>query len=164
MSMSPAKPSRRSTRIRTARSTGTIGRPTASGSPGRVRRRTELPKVYLFSVADKKTDAGDGRLVFGSTMSTFSDDGKYLMLTSSRDFKPIFGAGRFRECLSRSSSAFISSRSPRIPKPPLGPRSDEVGKKKDRRKKDGKKDADKKADDKKAATRKPTTRRRRRQG
>ncbi len=34
---------------------------------------------------------------YSATNPTFSDDGKYLLLTSSRDFKPIFGQEDFAE-------------------------------------------------------------------
>ena len=47
-------------------------------------------KVYLFSTADKKTTPVTDDW-YSADNATFSDDGKYLMLTSSRDFKPIFG-------------------------------------------------------------------------
>ena len=47
-------------------------------------------KIYLFSTADnKKTAVTDDW--YSADNSTFSDDGKYLMFSSSRDFKPIFG-------------------------------------------------------------------------
>ncbi len=39
---------------------------------------------------------------------TFSDDGKYLMLSSSRDFKPTFGEEEFARCLRRHAARLIS--------------------------------------------------------
>ena len=117
----------------------TIGRPTASGSPGRVRRRTAANKVYLFSTADKKTTAVTDDW-YSADNPTFSDDGKYLMFTSSRDFKPIFGQVDFSNVYRDLERVYLVTLAKET-EPPLGPRSDEVGKKKD---KDKDKDADKK--------------------
>ena len=53
-----------------------------------------LPKFYLYSVANKKqTPITDDW--YGSGNVSFSDEGKYLMLTSARDFKPTFGEEDF---------------------------------------------------------------------
>src|SRR4029434_5123546 len=51
-------------------------------------------QVYLFSTADQKpvTVTDDW---YSPSNPTFSDDGKSLLLTSSRDFKPIFGQTDF---------------------------------------------------------------------
>ncbi|MDQ6765221.1 MAG: DPP IV N-terminal domain-containing protein [Verrucomicrobiota bacterium] len=53
-----------------------------------------LSKVYLFSLGEKKpipvTDDW-----YSSGKSVFSDDGKFLLLASARDFKPIFGSAEF---------------------------------------------------------------------
>ncbi|MFZ3376465.1 MAG: hypothetical protein WA183_13015, partial [Chthoniobacterales bacterium] len=54
----------------------------------------DLPKVYLYSVANKKSVAvTDDWYAAGNVR--FSDDGKYLLLASSRDFKPTFGEEEF---------------------------------------------------------------------
>ena len=73
------------------------------------------------------------------------------MLTSSRDFKPIFGQDDFSNVYRDLERIYLITLA-KDTEPPLGPRSDEVGKKKDKDKdKDGdKKESDKKADDKKA--------------
>ena len=59
-------------------------------------------KVYLFSTTDKKPVAVTDDW-YSADNPTFSDDGKYLMLTSSRDFKPIFGQSDF--CAERETTA-----------------------------------------------------------
>jgi tricorn protease len=109
-------------------------------------------KVSLFSLADKKTTAVTDDW-YSADNPTFSDDGKYLMLTSSRDFKPIFGQTDFSNVYRDLERVYLVTLA-KDTEAPLGPRSDEVGKKKDKdkdaEKKDGdKKDADKKADEKK---------------
>jgi len=110
-------------------------------------------KVYLYSTVDKKTTAVTDDW-YSADNATFSDDGKYLMLTSSRDFKPIFGQVDFSNVYRDLERVYLVTLA-RDTESPLGPRSDEVGKKKDKDKdkdKDGdKKDADKKADDKKSS-------------
>src|SRR5947207_15030818 len=72
------------------------------------------------------------------------------MMTSSRDFKPIFDQTDFNNVYRDLERVYLVTLAKET-EPPLGPRSDEVGKKKDKDKdKDGdKKDADKKDSDKK---------------
>ncbi len=107
-------------------------------------------KVYLFSTADKKKTAVTDDW-YSADNPTFSDDGKYLMLTSSRDFKPIFGQTDFSNVYRDLERVYLVTLAKET-EAPLGPRSDEVGKKKDKDKdKDGdKKDGDKKTDEKKS--------------
>ncbi len=111
-------------------------------------------KVYLFSTADKKKTAVTDDW-YSADNATFSDDGKYLMLTSSRDFRPIFGQVDFSNVYRDLERVYLITLAKET-EPPLGPRSDEVGKKKDKDKdKDGdKKDSDKKDSDKKDADKK----------
>ena len=97
-------------------------------------------KVYLFSTADKKTTAVTDDW-YSADNATFSDDGKYLMLTSSRDFKPIFGQTDFSNVYRDLERVYLVTLAKET-EAPLGPRSDEVGKKKDKDK-DKDKDADK---------------------
>jgi len=108
-------------------------------------------KVYLFSTADKKTTAVTDDW-YSADNSTFSDDGKYLMLTSSRDFKPIFGQVDFSNVYRDLERVYLVTLA-KDTEPPLGPRSDEVGKKKDKDK-DKDKDGDKKESDKKDSDKK----------
>ena len=109
-------------------------------------------RVYLFSTVDKKTTAVTDNW-YSADNPTFSDDGKYLMLTSARDFKPIFGRTDFSNVYRDLERVYLVTLAKET-EAPLGPRSDEVGKKKDKDKdkdKDGdKKDSDKKDSDKKA--------------
>lgn len=104
-----------------------------------------MPKVYLFSTVDKKqTPVTDDWYASGN--ATFSDDGKYLLLSSARDFKPTFGAQEFAEVYRDMERVYLVTLS-KDTEPPLAPRSDEVGK--GDKKKD--KEKDKPSDDKKPA-------------
>jgi tricorn protease len=111
-------------------------------------------KIYLYAIADRKITAVTDDW-YSSDNPTFSDDGKYLMLTSSRDFKPIFGQTDFSNVYRDLERVYLITLSKET-EHPLAPRSDEVGKKKEKDKdkdkdKDAdKKDAEKKPDDKKA--------------
>src|SRR6476469_6332747 len=58
----------------------TWGRPEENG----------LSKVYLFSVTEKKAIAVTDDW-YASSRSVFSDDGKFILMSSARDFKPTFG-------------------------------------------------------------------------
>ena len=95
-----------------------------------------LPKVYLFSTRDKKATAVTDDW-YASGDCVFSDDGKYLLLVSSRDFKPTFGQGDFANVYRDMSRVYMMTLSKETPSP-LEPRSDEVGK-------DEKKDKEKEA-------------------
>ncbi len=88
-------------------------------------------------------------MVFGGRSELFSDDGKYLLLTSSRDFSPIFGNDDFAEVYRDMNRVYLVTLAKETENP-LGPRSDEVGKgdKKDKDK-DEKKGDDKKSGEKK---------------
>ena len=98
--------------------------------------------VYLYSLADKKrTPVTDSW--YSASDATFSDDGKYLLLTSSRDFKPIFGQEDFAEVYRDMSRVYLVTLAKETENP-LGPRSDEVGKGEKK-----KKDAEAKKDDEK---------------
>jgi tricorn protease len=103
-------------------------------------------KVYLFSTADKKPVAVTDDW-YSADNPTFSDDGKYLMLTSSRDFRPIFDQTDFNNVYRDLERVYLVTLAKETENP-LGPRSDEVGKKKEKDKdkpddKDKEKDADK---------------------
>lgn len=113
-----------------------------------------ISKVYLYSTASKKNvPVTDDWYSAGGPK--FSDDGKYLLLTSSRDFKPILGQEDFANVYRDMQRIYLVTLSKDTPSP-LAPRSDEVGKaeKKDKdaaekksddsEKKDGKEDKPKK--------------------
>jgi tricorn protease len=104
-------------------------------------------KVYLYSVADKKsTPVTDDW--YSADNATFSDDGKYLMMTSSRDFKPLFDQTDFNNIYRDLDRVYLMTLAKETENP-IGPRSDEVGKKKDKEKEkadDKDKDKDKPKD------------------
>ncbi len=109
-----------------------------------------LTKVYLFSTADKKQTAVTDDW-YGAGSVRFSDDGKYLMLSSARDFKPTFGEEEFENVYRDMERIYLVTLSKET-EPPLGARSDEVGKpaKKDKNKdKDKDKEKEKSPDEKK---------------
>lgn len=113
-----------------------------------------LNRVYLFSTIDKKTTAVTDNW-YSADSPAFSDDGKYLMLTSSRDFRPTFGQTDFSNVYRDLDRIYLVTLA-KDTEPPLGPRSDEVGKKKDKDKDGDKKEPDKKDADKKDADKKDT--------
>ena len=57
----------------------------------------------------------------------FSDDGKYLLFASARDFKPIFGEEEFENVYRDMERVYLVTLAKET-ESPLGPRSDEVGK------------------------------------
>ena len=105
-------------------------------------------KVYLYSLADKKKTAITDDW-YSADSPAFSDDGKYLMLTSSRDFKPIFGQNDFADVYRDMDRVYLVTLSKET-EAPLGPRSDEVGKKKDKEKDGDKKEVGDKKSEKKS--------------
>lgn len=100
-----------------------------------------MPKVYLFSTVDKKPAAvTDDWYAAGN--ATFSDDGKYLMISSARDFKPTFGAQEFANVYRDMERVYLVTLSKET-ESPVAPRSDEVGKDDKKKNKDKDKDKDK---------------------
>ncbi len=83
-------------------------------------------KVYLYSLADKKTTPVTDNW-YSAGDPTFSDDGKYLLLTSSRDFDPLFGQEDFAALYRDMSRVYLVTLAKETENP-LGPKSDEVGK------------------------------------
>ncbi|MDB6146389.1 MAG: hypothetical protein JWO45_53, partial [Spartobacteria bacterium] len=104
-----------------------------------------LPQVYLFSTSTKQQVAVTDSW-YGSGNVAFSDDGKYLLLASGRDFKPIFAEEEF-ETVYRDMERIYLVMLAKDTESPLAPRSDEVGK--ERKKDKDKEAAQKKPDDKK---------------
>ncbi len=103
-------------------------------------------KVYLYSLTEKKPIAVTDSW-YSAGDPNFSDDGKYLLLTSSRDFSPIFGSDDFAEVYRDMNRVYLVTLAKETENP-LGPRSDEVGKG-DKKGKDEKKGDDKKPGEKK---------------
>jgi tricorn protease len=106
-------------------------------------------RVYLYSVADKKPTPVTDEW-YSADNPTFSDDGKYLMMTSSRDFKPLFDQTDFGNIYRDLERVYLVTLAKETENP-LGPRSDEVGKKKEKDKeKEKPEDKGKEADKDKA--------------
>ena len=89
-----------------------------------------VSKVYLYSLGEKKPIAVTDDW-YSSSRSVFSDDGKFLLFASARDFKPIFGQAEFSEVYRNMERIYLLPLAKETENP-LGPRSDEVGKKKDK--------------------------------
>ncbi|PYK87203.1 MAG: protease [Verrucomicrobia bacterium] len=127
----------------------TWGRPEENG----------LPRVYLYSLASKQQTAITDTW-YGSGEPVFSDDGKYLLLSSARDFKPTFGEEEFENVYRDMERVYLVTLAKETENP-LGPRSDEVGKAEKKREKEKEKEAEekkpeeKKPDEKKPEAKKP---------
>ncbi len=103
-------------------------------------------RVYITSVANKKpTPVTDSW--YSSGRVRFSDDGKYLLLSSSRDFKPTFGEEEFENVYVNMQRVYLVTLAKDTVNP-LGPKSDEVGHG-DKKDKDKDKDEDKEGGEKK---------------
>ncbi len=104
----------------------------------------EQPKVYLYSVASKKAVPVTDEW-YASGRVSFSNDGKYLMLSSSRDFKPTFGEEEFENIYLDMQRVYLVTLSKET-ESPLGPRSDEVGKAEKKEKEKSDKEEEKKGE------------------
>src|SRR5437588_1921390 len=114
-----------------------------------------VEKVYLFSTANRKpvTVTDDW---YSASNPAFSDDGKYLLLTSSRDFKPILGQTDFSNVYRDMSRVYLITLAKET-ESPLAPRSDEVVKAHKKKEKQKEKEAEeKKSTEKKTAKETPT--------
>ena len=113
-----------------------------------------LPRVYLYSLASKQQTAVTDNW-YGSGEPVFSDDGKYLLLSSARDFKPSFGEEEFANVYRDMQRVYLVTLAKETENP-LGPKSDEVGKAEQKREKEKAKEAEeKKPDEKAGADKKP---------
>jgi tricorn protease len=110
----------------------TWGRPEENG----------LPRVYLYSLANKQLTAVTDNW-YGSGDPAFSDDGKYLLLVSARDFKPTFGEEEFINVYRDMERVYMITLA-KDTENPLGPKSDEVGKAEQKRDKEKAKEAEEK--------------------
>jgi tricorn protease len=116
-----------------------------------------LQGLSLFLSSKKTTPVTDEW--YGSGRVSFSDDGKYLMLSSSRDFKPTFGDQEFANVYVDMQRIYFVTLS-KDTESPVGPRSDEVGKEKkdkDKDKSGSDKEGDKKEGKKDEKEKKPVT-------
>ncbi|PYL53276.1 MAG: protease, partial [Verrucomicrobia bacterium] len=96
--------------------------------------------IYLYSLANKQQTAVTDNW-YGSGEPVFSDDGKYLLLTSARDFKATFGDEEFANIYRDMERVYLVTLS-RETENPLGPKSDEVGKAEQKREKEKAKEAE----------------------
>ena len=84
-----------------------------------------MPKVYLFGVGSgKRIEVTDGWYASGDP--AFSDDGKFLLLVSARDFKPTFGDEEWENVYRDMQRVYLVTLA-KATETPLAPRSDEVG-------------------------------------
>jgi len=102
----------------------------------------DLPRVYLFSTADKKPVAVTDEW-YASSNVRFSDDGRYLLFSSARDFKPIFGDEEFANIYRDMQRIYLITLAKET-ESPLAPRSDEVGNAEKKRAKQKEKEAEEK--------------------
>src|SRR2546427_7651366 len=104
--------------------------------------QNNLPRVYLYSIANKQQAAVTDTW-YGSGEAVFSDDGKYLLLSSARDFKPTFGDEEFANVYRDMERVYLVTLAKDTANP-LAPKSDEVGKAEEKRKKEKAKEAEEK--------------------
>src|SRR4029450_9068438 len=117
----------------------------------------DQPRVYLYSVASKKSVPVTDEW-YGSGRVAFSDDGKDLMLSSARDFKPTFTEKEFENIYVDMQRVYLVTLA-KDTESPLGPRSDEAGKaeKKDKDKDKAEDEGEKKDGKKEEKSKKPVT-------
>ncbi|MEY2602172.1 MAG: tricorn protease [Verrucomicrobiota bacterium] len=108
-----------------------------------------LSQVYLYSLANKQQTALTDNW-YASGEPVFSDDGKYLLLSSARDFKATFGDEEFANIYRDMERVYLVTLA-KDTENPLGPKSDEVGKADQKREKEKAKEAEEKKPDEKAA-------------
>ena len=116
--------------------------------------QNDLPRIYIHSVANKKQTPVTDEW-YAATNVVFSDDGKYLLFASARDFKPTFGDQEFANIYLDMQRIYLVTLA-KDTEPPLGPRSDEVGKAEEKRAKE-KEGEEKKAEEKKSPSASPKT-------
>jgi tricorn protease len=107
-----------------------------------------LPRVNLYSLANKQQTAVTDNW-YGSGEPIFSDDGKYLLLSSARDFKPSFGDEEFANIYRDMERVYLVTLAKETENP-LAPKSDEVGKAEQKREKEKAKEAEEKKPEEKA--------------
>jgi tricorn protease len=113
----------------------------------------EMPRIYLYSLANKQQTAVTDSW-YGSGEAVFSDDGKYLLLGSARDFKPTFGEEEFANVYRDMQRVYLVTLAKETANP-LAPKSDEVGKAEEKRQKEKAKEAEEKKPEEKATGKKP---------
>ena len=112
-----------------------------------------MSRVYLYSLANKQQTAVTDSW-YGSGEAVFSDDGKYLLLGSARDFKPTFGDEEFANVYRDMQRVYLVTLAKETENP-LAPKSDEVGKAEEKRQKEKAKKEEEKKPEEKAIGKKP---------
>src|SRR5205814_1042997 len=113
----------------------------------------DMPRVYLYSLANKQQTAVTDSW-YGSGESVFSNDGKYLLLASARDFKPTFGDQEFANVYRDMQRVYLVTLAKETANP-LAPKSDEVGKAAEKREKEKAKQAEEKKPEASPGEKKP---------
>src|ERR1044071_10525081 len=93
-----------------------------------------MPRVYISSLPNSEQTAATDSW-YGSADPVISDDGKYLLLASARDFKPTFGDQEFANVYRDMQRVYIVTLAKDTANP-LAPKSDEVGKAAEKREKE----------------------------
>ena len=113
----------------------------------------DMPRIYLYSLANKQQTAVTDSW-YGSGEAVFSDDGKYVLLSSARDFKPTFGDQEFANVYRDMQRVYLVTLAKETANP-LAPKSDEVGKAEEKRQKEKAKEPEAKKPEEKATGKKP---------
>ncbi len=86
--------------------------------------RGTLAKIQLYGLADKQTlNVTDG--AFASTAPSFSDDGKWLLFASARDFRPIYSNTEWNHAYLDLERVYLVALA-KDTASPFAPKSDEV--------------------------------------
>src|SRR5437667_6114684 len=93
-----------------------------------------MPRGYLYSVENKQQVAVTDSW-YGAGNAVFSDDGKYLLLSSARDVKPTFGDEELANVYRDMERVYLVTLAKDTANP-LAPKSDEVGKAEEKRQKE----------------------------
>ena len=112
-----------------------------------------MSRDYLYSLANKQQTAVTDSW-YGSGEAVVSDDGKYLLLGSARDFKPTFGDEEFANVYRDMQRVYLITLGKETENP-LAPKSDEVGKAEEKRQKEKAKKEEEKKPEEKAIGKKP---------
>src|SRR5262249_4006681 len=107
-----------------------------------------LSRVYLYSLDNKQQTAVTDNW-YASGEPAFSDDGKYLLLVSARDFKTTFGEEEFANVYRDMERVYMVTLAKETENP-QGPKSDEGGKAEQKREKEKAKEAEEKKPEAKA--------------
>ncbi len=73
-------------------------------------------KIYLYDIANKKSTAVTNNW-YNSYNASFSDDGKYLLFVSDRDFNPIYSATEWNHAYADMSKIYLITLAKNTPSP-----------------------------------------------